>query len=176
VCNYAGSVDRGNANAAMAGSSVSSVSTNPPEELTIDNVREMSAAKLNLLKKAQFLRAELKELKEAIFVVDDATGANAYGDVPVGLTQVNWDTENRTVIGWDAIHKLAAEQTAEQTPNDGAKRGAVNTVVNGTSVEEDNTSSEAKLAKLAKRVKLAKSMALWCLSPNTPLRQDAKDK
>jgi hypothetical protein len=32
------------------------------------------------------LRAELKELKEAVFVVD-ATGANAYGDVPVSLSQ-----------------------------------------------------------------------------------------
>jgi hypothetical protein len=89
------------------------------------------------------LRAELKELKEAVFVVD-ATGANAYGDVPVSLSQMYWDTGNRTVIGWDAIHKLAAEQTAEQTPNDGAKRGVVNAVVNATSVEEDNTSSEVK--------------------------------
>jgi hypothetical protein len=54
----------------------------------------------------------------------------------------------------------------------------VNAVANATSVEEDNqnTSSKAKLAKLAKRVKLAKSTALWCLSPYTPLTQEAKDK
>jgi hypothetical protein len=79
------------------------------------------------------LRSELKELKKDVFVVNDATGANAYGDVPVGLTQVYWDTGNRMVIGWDAIHRLAAEQTAEQTPNNGAKGGVVNAVVNASS-------------------------------------------
>jgi hypothetical protein len=52
----------------------------------------------------------------------------------------------------------------------------VNAVENATSVEEDNTSSKAKSAKLAKRVKLAKSTALWCLLPYTPLTQEAKDK
>jgi hypothetical protein len=55
VCNYTGSVDLGNTHAAMAGRLVSSVSTDPPEEPTLDNVREMSPAKLNLLKKAQLL-------------------------------------------------------------------------------------------------------------------------
>jgi hypothetical protein len=121
------------------------------------------------------LRAELKELKEAVFV--DVTGTNACGDGPVGLMQVYWDTGNRTVIGWDAIHKLAAEQTPN-VEDDGAKRGVVTAVVNATSVKEDNhnTSSKAKSAKLAKLVKLAKSTALWCLLPYIPLTQEAKDK
>jgi hypothetical protein len=54
----------------------------------------------------------------------------------------------------------------------------VNAVVNATSVEEDNhnTSSKAKSAKRARLVKLAKSTALWCLSPYVPLMQEAKDK
>jgi hypothetical protein len=58
------------------------------------------------------------------------------------------------------------------------KRGVVNAVVNATSVEEDNhnTSSEAKLIKLAKLVKLAKYTALWCLLPYILLTQEAKDK
>jgi hypothetical protein len=62
------------------------------------------------------LRAELKELKEAVFI--DATGTNACGDVPVGLTQEYWDTGNRRVISWDTIHKLAAEQdgTKDEKP------------------------------------------------------------
>jgi hypothetical protein len=119
------------------------------------------------------LRTELRRLKEAVFV--NATGANAHGDVPVGLTQEYWDTGNRSVIGWDAIHKFAPEQNG--TP------GASNNVVvnamantNATSVEEDDTSSKAKSVKRAKRVKLAKSTALWCLMPFTPLMQEAKDK
>jgi hypothetical protein len=39
-----------------------------------------------------------------------------------------------------------------------------------------STSSKAKSNRLAKRVWLAKSTALWCLSPYTPLTQEAKDK
>jgi DNA-binding Xre family transcriptional regulator len=42
------------------------------------------------------LRAELKELKEAVFV--DESGTNAMGDKPVGLTQAYWDTRNRRDI------------------------------------------------------------------------------
>jgi hypothetical protein len=45
----------GKAHAPMAGSSVSSVSTDPTEELTLDKVREMSTAKLHNLKKAQLV-------------------------------------------------------------------------------------------------------------------------
>jgi hypothetical protein len=197
VCNHAGIVDRGNANAAMAGTSVSSVTKQ--EELTLDSVREMSTAKRSSLKKEQLvklvnsfiahidrlesdleknkapinnnseLRTELRELKKAIFIVD-ATGANSYGDMPVGLTQEYWDTGNRSVIGWDTIHKLAAEQNG--TP-EASNDVVANVVFNATSVQEDNTSSKAKSAKLAKQVKLAKSTALWCLLPFTPLKQDA---
>jgi hypothetical protein len=104
------------------------------------------------------IRTELRELKKD----------NAHGDVPVGLTQEYWDTGDRSDIGWDAIHKLAGEQNG--TPV--ASNGVVNVVANAdaTSVEEDDTS------KLAKQVKLAKSTAMWCLSPFTPLLKEAKVK
>jgi hypothetical protein len=141
VCNRAGIVNPEKAHAAMAGTSVSSVTK---EEYTLDSVREMSTA-------------------------------NAHGEVPVGLTQEYWDTGDRLIIGWDAIHKLAAEQNG--TP--GASNNVVVKVVanaNATFVEEDDTSSKAKTVKLAKRVKMAKSTALWCLLPFTPLTQEAKDK
>jgi hypothetical protein len=78
------------------------------------------------------LRAELKELKEVVFI--DATGTNACGDVPVGLTQEYWDTGNRRVISWDTIHKLAAEQGGTNMEDNGTGR-VVNAVVNATSVE-----------------------------------------
>jgi hypothetical protein len=107
------------------------------------------------------LRAELKELKEAVFV--DESGTNAMGDKPVGLTQAYWDTGNRRVIPWDAINRLAE---AASNGEDDFKR--VVKAVNATSVKEGDpnaTSSKAKLAKLAKLVKLAKSIALWCLLP-----------
>jgi hypothetical protein len=127
------------------------------------------------------LRAELKELKKAVFA--DATGTNACGDVPVGLTQEYWDTGDRQVIPWGAIHRLAAEQNGTpktSTVEDNAKHvvNAVVNAVNATSVEEGNhnTSSNGKSAKLAKLVKLAKSTALWCLSPYVLLLLDAKDK
>jgi hypothetical protein len=108
---------------------------------------------------SQELRTELRELKKAVFIVEVTTGANAHSDVPVGLTQGYWDTGNRSDIGWDAIHKLAAEQNG--TPV--ASNSVVNAVaITTTSVEEDNT-SEAKSVKLAKRVKLAKSTVMWCL-------------
>jgi hypothetical protein len=127
------------------------------------------------------LRAELKELKEAVFV--NAIGTNACGDVPVGLTQEYWDTGDRQVIPWDPIHRLAAEQngTPETSNAEDAAKHVVNAVVNAvnaTSFEEGNhnTPSKAKSAKLAKLVKLAKSTALWCLLPYVPLSQEAKDK
>jgi hypothetical protein len=185
----------------MAGSN--SVSTNTPDPpLTVANVREMGQANLQKLQKVQLLgvvntcmshiallelekdkaptddsdelRTELRELKKAVFIVNLTTGANAHGGVPVGLTQGYWDTGDRSDIGWDAIHKLAAEQNG--TPV--ASNGVVNAVANAdatpaTSVKEDNTSMSVKLAK---RVKLAKSTALWCLLPFTPLTQEAKDK
>jgi hypothetical protein len=93
------------------------------------------------------LRAELKELKEAVFV--DKSGTNAMGDKPVGLTQAYWDTGNRMVIPWDVINRLAEEAPSGE---DDVKR--VVNAVNATSVKDPNaTSSKAKLAKLAKLVK-----------------------
>jgi hypothetical protein len=123
------------------------------------------------------LRAELKELKEAVFV--NESGTNAMGDKPVGLTQAYWDTRNRRVIPWDVINRLAAEEVPpSETPNGEDNVNRVVKVVNATSVKEGNpkaTSSEAKSAKLAKLVKLAKSRALWCLLRCIPLSQEAKD-
>jgi hypothetical protein len=203
VCDHTGIVNLEIAHAAMASTSVSSVTDQ--EEYTLDSVREMSTAKRSSLKKEQLVKlvnsfiahidrleldleknkapinvnddselsTELRRLKEAVFL--DATGANAHGDVPVGLTQEYWDTGNRLVIGWDAIHKLATEQNGTpEASNDVMVNAVAN--ANATSVEEDNTSSKAKSVKLAKRVKLAKSTALWCLLPFTPLMQEAKDK
>jgi hypothetical protein len=43
-----------------------------------------------------------------------------------------------------------------------------------TTVKEDPDTP--KLVKLAKRIKLAKSTDMWCLSPLTPLSQEARDK
>jgi hypothetical protein len=81
------------------------------------------------------LRAELKELKEAVFI--DATGTNACGDVPVGLTQEYWDTGNRRVISWDTIHNLAAEQdgTKDEKPT-GASASAAATLSAETAASE----------------------------------------
>jgi hypothetical protein len=121
------------------------------------------------------LRAELKELKDVVFVVE--SGTNTCGDKPVRLTQEYWDTGNRQVIPWDAVHRLAAEQNGTPSNGEDNVKRVVNAVI-ATSVEEGdhNTSSEAKSAKLAKLVKLAKSTALWCLLPYVLLSQDAKDK
>jgi hypothetical protein len=92
---------------------------------------------------------------------------------------VYWDTGDRSVIGWDAIHKFAVEQNGTpetSSPEDDGAKLVVNTVINATSEDNHNTSSKAKSAKLAKLVKLAKSTALWCLSPYDPMTQEAKDK
>jgi hypothetical protein len=53
------------------------------------------------------LRAELKELKEPVFVDENST--NAMGDKPAGLRQAYWDTGNRRVIPWDVINRLAED-------------------------------------------------------------------
>jgi hypothetical protein len=158
VCGRARIVDRENA---MAGTSVGLV-TNEDNVLTLDKVRVMSTAKRGNLKKDQLVKLainfiahidrlesdldkykmvfrELRELKKAVFV--DATGANAHGDVPAGLTQKYWDTGDRSDIRWDAIHKLAAEQNGSPV----ATNNIVNVVANvdatsvSTSVEEDDT-------------------------------------
>jgi hypothetical protein len=85
---------------------------------------------------------------------------------PIGLTQEYWDTGNRMVIPWDAIHRLAAEQNGTPETSIMEYDAKDTKVVNATSVKEDDHNSKAKLAKL---VKLAKSRALWCLSPYVPL-------
>jgi hypothetical protein len=95
------------------------------------------------------LRAELKELKEAVFI--DATGTNACGDVPVGLTQEFRDTGNRRVISWDTIHKLAAEQGGTNVEYNGTKR-VVNAVVEREEVvEKEGEVEEAKFLKVKGR-------------------------
>jgi hypothetical protein len=95
------------------------------------------------------LRAELKELKEVVFI--DATGTNACGDVPVGLTQEFWDTGNRRVISWDTIHKLAAEQGGTSVEYNGTKR-VVNAVVEREEVvEKEGEVEEAKFLKVKGR-------------------------
>jgi Mg-chelatase subunit ChlI len=94
------------------------------------------------------LIAELKELKEDVFI--DETCTNAGGDVPVGLTQVYWDTGNRRVISWDTIHKLAAEQGGTNVEDNGTKR-VVNAVVNTTSVKEGRDQGEDKSDKTSAR-------------------------
>jgi hypothetical protein len=133
------------------------------------------------------LRAELKELKDAVFV--DENGINAMGDKPTGgLTQAYWATGDRRAIPWDVINKLAEDDSGETSSKEGDVKGVVNatpSAVNATSVEEDDvegadkanvTSSEAKSAKLAKLVKLAKSADLWYQLPFVPLSQEAKAK
>jgi hypothetical protein len=102
------------------------------------------------------LRAELKELKEAVFV--NKNGTNAMGDKPAGLTQAYWDTGNRRVIPWDVINRLAEDDTPCATSNGEDDVKGVVIVVNATSVKEgdvNTTSSKAKSARLAKLVKLA---------------------
>jgi hypothetical protein len=185
----------------MAGSN--SVSSDAPDTppLTVIGIKEMGQDKLQKLQKVKLLevvqtcmahitllesekhkaptadsdvlRTELRELKEAVFF--DSTGANAHGVVPVGLTQGYWDTGDRSDIRWGAIHKLAAEQNGTPVAsNADATPAASNAdVTPGTSVGEDDTT---KSVKLAKRVKLAKSTALWCLSPFTSVTQEAMDK
>jgi hypothetical protein len=103
------------------------------------------------------LRAELNELKRALFV--DENGINAMGDKPASLTQAYWATGNRRVIPWDDINRLAEDNPLCKTSNrEDDVKGVVN-AVNETSVEKGDvisTPSKAKLAKLAKLVKLAK--------------------
>jgi hypothetical protein len=153
----------------MTGNSISSV-TDEDNVSTLDKVRVMSTAKRGDLKKDQMVKLvinfiahidhlesdldkykmafrELRELKKAVFV--DATGANAHGDVPVGLTQEYWDTGDRSDIRWDAIHKLAAEQNGSPV----ATNEVVSVMANADatsvtiSVEEDDTIFRTQAAK-----------------------------
>jgi hypothetical protein len=166
VCDRTGIVDRENA---MTGISVCLV-TDEDNVPTLDKVRVMSTAKRGNLKKDQLVKLainfiahidrlesdldkyklvfrELRELKKAVFV--DVTGANAHGDVPVGLTQEYWDTGDRSDIRWDAIHKLAAEQNCPPV----ATNDVVSVVANedatsvATPVEEDDTIFRTQVAE-----------------------------
>jgi hypothetical protein len=83
-------------------------------------------------------------------------------------TQDTQDYLDRPDTGWDAIHKLAAEQNV--TPSADAPPNA-----DAPPVGENGT-GESNKTSLAKRVKLARSTALWCLSPFTPVTQEAMDK
>jgi hypothetical protein len=150
VCDCVTSVDL---TPAIAGSSVSAAD---PEELTLYNVRD-GKVKTNVLKKVQ-----LQELCTTLIGHIDRLELELKKNK---APQVYWDTGDRQVIPWDAIHRLAPEQNGtHKTSNveDDCTKRVVNTVVNAvsaTSVKEDghNTSSKGKSAKLAKLVKLAKS-------------------
>jgi hypothetical protein len=126
------------------------------------------------------LRAELKELKDSVFVNEN--GINAMGDKPASLRQAYWATGDRRAIPWVVINRLAEDDPCKTSSEEDDVKGAVSatpSAVNATSVEEDKsraTSIKVKLARLAKLVKMAKSMDLWCLLPYVPLSQEAKDK
>jgi hypothetical protein len=117
------------------------------------------------------VRSELRELKKAVFV----NAAN--GSVPD--TQDTQDYLDRSDTGWDAIHKLAAEQNGPPvTPSADAPTvtdADAPPLVEAPPVGENGTGENDK-TKLAMRVKLARSTALWCLSPFTPVTQEAMDK
>jgi hypothetical protein len=112
------------------------------------------------------LRSELKELKTAVYV----NASN--GSVQVH-TQDTQDYLDRPDTGWDAIHKLAAEQIASPSAVAGAPPAADAPPVAANALPappvEENGTGESDKTKLAKRVKLARSTALWCLSPFTPV-------
>jgi hypothetical protein len=103
-------------------------------------------------------------LKEAVFI--DATGTNAFGDVPVGLTQEYWDTGNRRVISWDTIHKLAAEQdgTKDEKPTGASASAATSSSAETAVCELDRAepsgavaAAEFKTVKRKKRTTKATS-------------------
>jgi hypothetical protein len=92
---------------------------------------------------------------------------------------------DRADTGWDAILKLAAEQTpnavADTAPPvlEDAPPVAANVAANAPHaphVGDSGTAGENDKSKLAKRVKLARSTDLWCLLPFTPVTQEAMDK
>jgi hypothetical protein len=133
------------------------------------------------------LRAELKELNDAVLV--DENGINAMEDKQTGsLTQAYWASGDKRAIPWDVINKFAEDDSVETSSKEDDVKGAVNatsSAVSATSVKEDDvegatkanvTSSKAKSAKLAKLVKMAKSTDLGCLLLFVPLLQEAKAK
>jgi hypothetical protein len=94
------------------------------------------------------LRSELRELKKAVFV--NAADGDAY-------TQDPQDVLDGPNVGWDAINKLAEEQNP--SPLTTAPPATAMDRKDAPPVREDGRS------ELAKRVKLARSTDLWCLSP-----------
>jgi hypothetical protein len=65
-------------------------------------------------------------------------------------------------------HSVGSVSDVDDTPPD--RDG------NGTPQIGENGTGENNKLKLSKRVKLARSTDLWCLSPFTPVTQDARDK
>jgi hypothetical protein len=115
------------------------------------------------------VRSEPRELKTAVYV----NAAN--GSVQV-YTQDTQDYLDRPDTGWQAIHKLAAEQNA--TPRAVADVPPVADAPPNADAPPvgENGTGESDKTRLVKRVKLARSTALWCLSPFTPVTQEAMDK
>jgi hypothetical protein len=116
-------------------------------------------------------RLELRELKVTVYV--------KAASVQV-ITQDTQDFMDRPDTDWDIIHKLAAEQKKNPKAAD-APHVAANVTANAPHappVGENGTAGtgESNKTKLAKRVKLARSTDLWCLSPFTPVTQEAMDK
>jgi hypothetical protein len=76
---------------------------------------------------------------------------------------------DRADTGWDAILKLAAKQrpdaVADAAPPvlEDAPPVMANVAANAPHVWENGTAGENDKSKLANRVKLARSMDLWCL-------------
>jgi hypothetical protein len=123
------------------------------------------------------VRAELRELKAAVFAIM----SNAV------LTQDTQEVLDRPNVGWDDIHKLARGASWHEEQNPAPPLTAPPTAVKDTPPATarnrndappvgENGTGENDMSKLAKRVKLARSTDLWCLSPFTPVRQEARDK
>jgi hypothetical protein len=118
------------------------------------------------------VRSEPRKLKVAVF-------ANAASNAVV--PQDTQDCLDRPNIGWDAIKQLAEEQNpasptpVADTPPVTATVGTAPVAPHAPPAGEKGTGKSNK-SKLAKRVKLARSTDLWCLSPFTPVTQDAMDK
>jgi hypothetical protein len=115
------------------------------------------------------VRSELRRLKASVFAKASASTSNAV------VLQDTQDILDRLNVGWDAINKLAEEQnptplTASLTPP------ATVMVLAAAPPNGEDVIRESDKSKLAKRVKLARSKDLWCLSPFTPVTQEAMDK
>jgi hypothetical protein len=173
VCNSIGSAVRGNfLLLTMPGGSTGSVSTDPTHKLSLANVRD-GHIKIKNLKKDQLnelcatffdhiedlelrleksplsnkdyeLRAELKELKDAVLV--DENGINAMGDKPTGsLTQAYWASGDKRAIPWDIINKFAEDNPGKTSSEEDDVKGAVNaTPARSTQPPLGRTTSRAR--------------------------------